>query len=329
MGDIAENKPVPAAPIVPAPPVKKRPGRPKKKVASVNIPWLGIVQEPKHQDHLIELVYADPIMFKKILANFKSYDTSEIDIYFMRDRMIWIGRDHHQKATINAVIDCRHMNFYYCGREIHITAKCALLVRTFAHVDKTTFKASLVVTESRKSILYIATHGAEYDERKKYCPDVVYKGEIQAPPALMSDEDYPLSFILGAKFFKKEIAIIRSMSKILVIDKVGESPMQLTYDKTSQMEYGSELPSPEKMQLKSKIGPGEIFRISAAIEYIKPFANSGAGDIVKISADWTRDLSMSTHVERKDDPGSIACVIKVFVAIRSYRPAAEPEEPAE
>jgi hypothetical protein len=61
--DPAEGAEAPAQPIAET---KKKPGRPKKKIANVPVEVHGIVDKPVNDEDLLELVYCNPTLFKKI-----------------------------------------------------------------------------------------------------------------------------------------------------------------------------------------------------------------------------------------------------------------------
>ena len=70
---------------VPAPPPKKRPGRPKKRVVTEAIKISGVVDTPNDPEDKVEMVYQNPAMFKSIFALLKAYAAKELMMYFKKD----------------------------------------------------------------------------------------------------------------------------------------------------------------------------------------------------------------------------------------------------
>ena len=64
-----KNKPLPYAPKVDdlkEENMKKRPGRPKKVNINIPVEIRGIVDKPSSDDNVLEVVYQNPKLFKKI-----------------------------------------------------------------------------------------------------------------------------------------------------------------------------------------------------------------------------------------------------------------------
>ena len=72
--------PVMAAAAAAPNPIKKKPGRPKKKPVAVPVEFLGIVGAPLAPDDVFEMSYNNPSMFKKILQIEKGYEPENLII---------------------------------------------------------------------------------------------------------------------------------------------------------------------------------------------------------------------------------------------------------
>jgi len=86
--------------------LQKKPGRPKKKIInSSNSHINGIINEPIHVDHMMELIYDDPKVFKKIFSMFKGYYVDDIFINFKKDQIYIILKDYTKKTIIKIIIN--------------------------------------------------------------------------------------------------------------------------------------------------------------------------------------------------------------------------------
>jgi hypothetical protein len=57
--------------------------------------------------------------------------------------------------------------------------------------------------------------------------------------------------------------------------------------------------NPEKIKLKSEVGPEDIFSTSAKILYFKPLALANIGDKIEIAADKYGPISFTTWIDKR------------------------------
>ncbi len=297
---------------------KKKPGRPRKKVLTTPIEVCGIVHEPADKGDIMELVYSNPSLFKKLLQLYKQFDAGEIELSFTHVGLTIQCRDHLGKSNICTTIDGRCMNLYYCKMPVRIYVTHGDLERILGVINKNHSKITFILREDYRSVMYINIRDIEYSSDESYDIDVVFKQtDESAQVGIDDDTDYPVKFKVTSKHLKNKINNIRKFSQFLIIQKAGNGPVQLTFDKAQRVNFTSAYNDPDKIELKSTIADDDVFSVSVNIDYIRPFSSSNIGDDVYISADKTRKISFMTHLDKKDT--GYACCVKIYTEIKDYR----------
>jgi hypothetical protein len=303
--------------------VKKKPGRPKKKVSTVPMSVQGVVETPSNDEDVVELVYDNPMLFKKLVALYKSFEVSQIELNFDPVGVKIVTKDHLNKSTIYTSLSGACMNLYYCKEHIKICVKLDNLERVLNSLDKNHYKISIVLKrETYRSKMLLTIKNMEYDCDALYEIDVVFKPETNGRNEIVDDDtNYPLKFKFTAKHFKSMINSTRKLSKTFTIQKCGNGPVQFTFDKATETKvnwtgiYGNS----NKLELKSNLHEDESFNASIFIDHIKPFSNASIGDDVYISVDKREKMSFMTTLDKKDH--GFTAVVKVFTELKDYRPA--------
>lgn len=317
-----ENHPAPApvlANVTTAVKQPRRPGRPPKKRPEVAAPdVIGIVQQPRNPDAVMEMVYCTPSIFKKLFTLLKGYEAADVEFIFRPTDIRIVAKDHYGKSTIYAVLDGAAMNLYYCRDTYHVVVKRDLIERVLGGVDKEQIKVGFALKESNfRSILHVIVRDCQYDKLNAYEIETTYKAADEVIPGADDDTDYPLRFTLESKHFKNEITKISKMSPSVTIRKDGSDPLQFTFDEAKKINYQGTYQDPSKIKLQSAILDGDILNTSVVIDYIKPFSNAAIGEEVIIAVDKLRRLSLTTFLDKKY--GKWICSVKVFVEIKTYR----------
>lgn len=300
-----------------APEIKKKPGRPKKKVVTVPVEVHGIVHQPVNEGDLFELVYCNPTLFKRLMQLYKAFEVSEVEMNFDPLGVKIVTKDHLGKSTIYTTIDGRCMNLYYCKAPIRICVKRDNLDRVLGTLGKNHYKITLFLKENYRSTMYMVIRDLEYNNDDRYEIDVSFKPEDAAVLARDDDTNYPIKFKMSSRHFKTKIGNIRKLSQTFAIQKSGNEPLQLTFDKAQKVNWIGVYYDSEKIDLKSTLAEDEIFSVSVVIDHIKPFSNSNIGDEVFIAADKREKMSFMTLLDKKDI-GYAACV-KIFTEVKDYR----------
>ncbi len=299
---------------------KKKPGRPKKKIVNAPIEVHGIVDAPVNEEDVLELVYCNPSLFKKLLTMDKQFEVSEVEMNFDQYGLKTINKDHIGKSTIYTTIDGRCMNLYYCKAPIRICVKRDNLEKVFGNLGKSHYKITFILKENYRSIMYIIVKDLEYNTDESYEIDVVYKPEDHARAEIRDDDtNYPIKFRISSKHFKTRINNIRKLSPIFTIQKAGNDPLQFTFDKALKVNWTGVYNDSEKIDLKSTIAPDDIFSVSVYIDYIKPFSNSNIGEDVYIAADKREKMSFMTLLDKSQTTDGYAACVKVYTELKDYR----------
>lgn len=305
-------------PVAEPPLGKKKPGRPKKKIAEIPVEVHGIVEKPVNDDDVLELVYCNPTLFKKILQLFKAFEVSEAEMNFDAAGLKIIAKDHLGKSTIYTTIDGRCMNLYYCKTPLRICVKNDNLEKILGTLGRNHYKITFVLKENYRSTMYLIIKDIEYNNDDLYEIDVVFKPEEQSRVVIRDDDtNYPIKFKISSKHFKTKIGNIRKLSPTFTIQKCGNEALQFTFDKAQKVNFTGVYNDSEKISLLSTIAPDDIFSVSVYIDYIKPFSNANIGDEIIISVDKREKMSFTTRLDKKDI-GWAAC-IKIFTEIKDYR----------
>lgn len=302
------------------------PGRPKKAVPTIPVEVYGIVEQPANPDDVLELVYCNPILFKKIFQLYKSFGSSEIEIIFNHSSVRIEAKDHYKKSTIYSIIDGRCMNLYYCKFPIRICVNRNNIEKAIGALNKNHYKITFVLKEENyRSTMYMVIKDLEYNNDDSYEIGVVFKPENPADGAMKDDDsNYPIKFRVSSKHFKSKINNIRKLSPTFTVQKCGNDPLQFTFDRAQIVNWTGVYNDAAKIDLKSSLAPDDIFNVSVTIDYIKPFANSVIGDEVYISADKRKRMSFTSVLDRKDT--SFAALVKVFTDIKDYRETAKSDD---
>lgn len=296
---------------------KKKPGRPKKQSVFIPMDAHGVVDKPGRPGDLLELVYCNPIMFKRILHLYRAYMVSEVEMLFDHTGLHIVTRDHLGKSTMYTEINAHCMNVYYCERPLRICVKRENLERVLDTLARNHYKITFILRDDYRTTLYIVIKDLEYNNDDSYEIDVIYRAEDNAPPPVDDDTVYPIKFKLSSKHFKTKINNIRKISDTLTIQKCGDDPLQLTFNKAQQIGWIGIYNDPAKISLTSTLPPNDVFAVSVNIDYIKPFSNSNIGDDVWVAVDKQQRISFMTRLDQIVDLG-YACSIKVFTAIKDY-----------
>lgn len=295
---------------------RKKPGRPRKKAPVVSIETRGIIAAPVNEGDIVELVYGNPSLFKKILQMLKAFEVGEIEMCFDPEGLNIYAVDHLNKSNIYVSIAGKYMNLYYCKQPLRICVKRNSMDKVFGSIGQNHYKITFILKEDYRSTMYMIVKDLEYDNDDSYEVDVVFRPENIMPEVQDNDADYPVKFMISSKHFKSRIGSIRKLSGTLTIQKCGDQPLQFTFDKAQRVNWTGVYHDPGKINLQANIPPNDIFNVSVSIDYIKPFSTSIIGDDVYIAADKRKKMSFMTHIDKKEN--GYAATVKVFTEIKDY-----------
>lgn len=302
---------------------KKRPGRPKKKAVVPPVAFKGVVPLPQAAANIFELVYNNPIIFKKQFQIPKGYDVEDIEISISATELIFRGKDHTGVCNIEIFINGHNMNSFYLRHPVKFYVKREDLGDIFGSLTKDHTKIVFILNESDyRSKFYITTSDSVYSKKMSYDLNIITKNEENALVE-NSDVDYPIKFTLSSKDLKGMIANIKKISPMVTFSKAGTGHLQISFKKNqSAIDAVAIYDDPAKIKMISTLDPDDNINVSVAIDYIKSFSNANIGDDIVIAIDKFKKMSFTAYIDRISDVGDdlyklYACMIKVFVEIRS------------
>ena len=310
-----------------APPAKKpgrKPGRPpKNRLNDILVKTHGIVESPSDQANIIEMVYENPTLFRKLFALYKAYDVNEISWHFYPDHvMIPVIYREPRKISGFIKIDARMLVKYYCKEYTVKTIKREFLDRSLRNMNKNHSQISFVLREEDKnSTMHIIVHDSETGSDMNTAIDLIPPEERNAA-AGNNDLDYPLKFTLPSKHFKKLIQDIGASSQVVQVEKHGDDPLLLTYPQKDKIHAAGVYRDPAKIKLFSKLQSDESFFSKVSTKHVQPFSNSNIGDEVSVAADQEHPLSLTSEIGKKSytrpDGTTVegyVCTVKIYIEL--------------
>lgn len=317
-------------------PKKRGPGRPRKNVPRVKLERLGITNSPINADapdgtqHYYELVYENPLMFKKIFTLFKVYSVGHINMSFVNDRVFMYSVTEDKKIKICCEIFCGRMNKYFCSSPLHVTLDTEYFHTIFQTVSKDYSKIVFVTTrESHTSRMWMI-FADEEGEESHYEIDINPAKENPLPSimdVLSHEEEYPLSFELPFKYLKRKVAEYGNLKvdKIKIeqtCDDTGSRELYLACETSNtRIKNKSPLKNAAKMNLVSTYD-GPLFSAPIYINSIKPLSSTLISDKIRLCVDNQRDLICSSCLDYDVDPktksgvaDSFKCKIRVAIEL--------------
>jgi len=294
---------------------KKGPGRPRKNPKKNPIPRNGIASTPIDEDNIIEVLYAMPIYFKKIIAFFKSLAASQLQIIFRYQEIIIYADDHHNKSKIRVCFNATKLNHYYCGKEFQIGINCHDLELILNKVDKE-YNSIIMLSNKEHNQEHITINlENEMQIDETHTIDLVGQYPNMNEAAFL-DENYMIKFTLPGKYFRKTINDIKTMSNQLeIIQEDSTSPLALGYI-TPNMKIRSThiMKNSNKIKLESGLVEGQSFRVDIKINYIKPISSAHIADDIQILVDENKELMTKAYIDNQ------TIEIKTLTEIIDQRP---------
>lgn len=309
--------------------LKKRPGRPKKESPKKTIPKEGIVENPSNlhisdprMRYSFELLYDNPIMFRKIFSLFKSMAVDNIRIRLEKQVIKMHAIDHSFSNHIYIQIYGNKMNRYYTSRVMEFGLNPLNIQKILQTLNKDYIKIYWFTTvhlEKSKIMIGLSNDDLEEDSIYTIEQDQLETYDWQIETQLELEKKYPLKFELPFKHFKKKVTDFKLLGDIMKIEKEGNKPLKLSYNfSNSKGNQTTIFKCSEKINLKSSIKPDEIFSVSVCLDYIKPLAGTLISDSIQISADIDQNIIFTSFLDQDEKPSrekipdSEKCMIKII-----------------
>lgn len=342
MSDISPDEIKPVVIIdQPEAPIKKKPGRPRKTIIKKTIPKLGIVNEPSNatsQDsrlvNIFEILYDNPIMFKKIFALFKSMSVENIRMKLEKEYIKMYALDHMDVNQIYIKIYGNRMNRYYLNKTFECGLGSINIQKILQTLNKDCAKIYFFTNaQYERSKIKIGLANDEIEDDSIYTIDLnqIDEYDWSVEQELEQEEFYPLKFELPFKYFKKKINDFKLLGEIMKIEKHGENNLRLSYNfSNNKGDQNTYFKNPGKICLRSLIDPGEIFSTSVYLDHVKPLASSLIAETIHISACVGKKIIFTALLDQDLDlndkekkPNTERCEIKVITDIVKARKDAD------
>ena len=198
-----------------------------------------------------------------------------------------------------------HVNWHYCEGVFWVGINRDSVEKMFASIDKTLYKITIVYTHDDPNNINFVFKDAEIDKECNYRvqlsiyprDDDLYAAERALAPAALTAL-FPIEFTLSAKQFKKSISDASNYSETLTFEKLGAHPLQLTYAR-SNVVYNEVYRVPAKIQLRSAVADGAIFRATVKVANVKSLASSMVTDDVRILCREDADILFRSALDAK------------------------------
>lgn len=320
-------------------PEKKRVGRPRKVVPKKKVPKEGIVQIPlnKHLEltmptlvNIVELIYDNPIMWKKIFHLFKTMSVESVRLLFHPTGVKLFAVDHLKKSRIYVSVFGDKMNRYYCAEPLEIGFTPTNINKVLQTLTKDhgqiIFSTSQQYKRSKLWIIIMDdSMGSELENEFEI--DKIDSYDWQVEEELEREEYYPIHFVLSAKKLKKKVSDSNTLGDIIRIEKESLEPLRIgfTFNDKRGRQY-EKFNDSGLINLISLVEADDFFSTSVYLEYIKPFSSALIADEIHVSADKESDIIFTAYLDQEERNyagsqkkykvyGTEKCVIKVITEI--------------
>lgn len=295
-------------------PEKKRPGRPRKLRTEPKIVINGVSDKPLNDKHIVEFVYHQPIVLKRLFTLFKSYNSSEVEITFDRQMIKFEAIGHLEKNTIFAHFNCQRLNHYYCRMPVKVRCARDNLEAVFSSIDKNYNHINISMNDNQTIYILIQEHESQNTEH--YEIEVVPDQTIGSTFTndFSDDTEYPLKFTLPGKKLKKKLAAIKKQARKFIIAQDSDGDISISKDNDSGINFNMKFRRADKnIKLESSIPIGTPSITSINLDYIVPFVNSNISEEINFACGMTDFMSMSACLDKTDN--EYLALVKVYVDI--------------
>lgn len=297
----------------------KRPvGRPKMiKPPPQPVQRNGIVSAPDIPAHVLELSYDEPMNIKKIFNLFKLVDMRDIRMEFKLSGVRISGSGHLKHNFIELAIDSSKMTQYYCKHNIIMIIDQRNLEKIVQKIDKSYNSIYFIAKQdSYMKELNIVLHDQKQGI-KEYHTISLLESSSSSDDNVVSSlayNNYPLSFTLPSKYFKKIVSDISKFSQDFTIERRPGIPLSFPYDSNSKtIEVSHVFTNPDMFKVNTNLDPEDFLSTTVRIEYIQSLANALLSDYIDVYVDRENMMVFKTNL---DDS---AFLLILCVRIVSYK----------
>lgn len=314
--------------------VKRGPGRPPNKKKETKLVRSGIVKQPSNagseHEHTVEIIYDNPLMFKKIFGLFKEYNVIQIEVMFDVNKTYMYAMNHHNTVSIMAEILGEQMNSYYVAAPLYMSFDTKSFHNIFKGINKDYNQIMFATNAAFQNANIWMVFEREY-HASKYKIELNTQNDNSAMlkhsilKSVNQNVDYLVSFDINFKELKDKISEYSHITKKINIELVSsysksnqlQSYVEFTCsDASGKINNISLYTNPSSMNLVSKCDNISTFIAPMWINNIEPLARSLISDKIRFHVDEHQDMVFVTELDldlkgKKSVPGTEKCVIKL------------------
>lgn len=282
---------------------ERRPvGRPKSNnnVKKIN-KRIGIIDEPKYNDNVLELCYDIPINFKKIFNLFKLMIVREIKMEFTPSQVKISGVGHLQKNFINLTIDGHKLTQYYCKHNIVTVIDLKNIDKVIQKIDKSYDSIFIIAkSDSYRKNINIVLNDEKQGTREYHTISLIEEitSDIDDIFNELNYHDYPLTFTLPSKYFKKIINDISKFNNEFTIERKRGIILSFPYDTNSKNVDVNHIFLNERIfKIKSTLDENDFLSTTVNIEYIHSLATSLIAESIEIFVDKEKMMVFRCNID--------------------------------
>jgi hypothetical protein len=267
------------APVAPAPPKKRGPGRPSKAGPPPKLERHGIVAQPRYQEDILELGSEQPCAFKRLFAFFDKLKACQILIQGTPTGLNFYTTDDTELLRVRAEIQGAQMNHYYCGEEFWLSLNQAHVSKIFGCINKSFHRIRFIFRHTDRNVFTISLTDTALG-KDNFFPITVNPASSNPQwselERLYRERDmYRVSWTVPRMVFKKCHEIATQTAISIKVNLVAGGQLRLSYIGNGIQNFSETYQDSSKIKLRSLLAPGEVF----AIDYSAPSGMSLSGAI--------------------------------------------------
>lgn len=284
-------------------------GRPKKPKNNASIAKEGISQTPTDSDNKVEYFTENVSQFKLLFSYLEKAKCEFINMRFTPDDITIFTKDKDRISKIMVRINCADSIWYYCDSELWVSVNCSSLEKLFLTINKKqTSKMRMVIKQDDLEHLIVLLSNENKESNCRIALGLFQRDEeLFSIESIINSKDtiFPVEFTLNSKEFKTIISSLKKISDVMVIEKTGDEPLQITSNKIG-VQFSEIFKSDSKIDLKTNIGEdnfraeiviSNIIALSKSIvtPSIRIMCNPGLDFIFECVGDNDSEISMSIY----------------------------------
>ena len=273
---------------------KKKPGRPRKKADAQTLPTHGVCDMPSAEGVICEFACTDIEVVKKTIALQKTCNAIETEFYFASDTFRVSSVGHSGKIELITTFDCAVLHRYYCKSPIAIKVTRVYLDKIIDNLNKTHDVVWFTLKEDYRRHIYCVLCNTARKSVKTCTIPTAYNGDPKVIPVVA--EGYPLSFNLPSKELKANMTGLKSISPLLVIQKTGDGPLQLTCESNQDVDWDETFFDGSPLGMHCTLGADDIIRVTVFADLVKSFAQHVIGPTTLLKVDQVHPLILTSYV---------------------------------